>query len=191
MYSLPSAETSHFSASSGSTSVLPDLYFTRPSYMAVVAMKPSWASIAGGSRRLVSLPHRKVSVLAAVAPGFDAGAVVAAAAAGAVVGLAAAAGAVVAAAAGAVVAAAAGGVVGLGAAAGAVVGAAAGAAGPHAASRPMPAAILASFKTRRRVGIFPRTSGDQLPRRLARRSQTSEIRYQTIRAVTLGEVAMS
>src|SRR6267378_3956448 len=109
MYSLPSAETSHFSASSGSTSVLPDLYFTRPSYMAVVAMKPSWASIAGGSRRLVSLPHKNVSVFAAVAPGLDAGA---------------------------------------------VVGAAAGEAGPHAANRPMPAAIVASFKTRRRVGIF-------------------------------------
>src|SRR5438309_1756455 len=128
--------------------------------MAVVAMKPSWASIAGGSSRFVSLPHRKVSVLAALAAGLVAGAVVAAAA-GAVVGLAA--GAVVAAAAGAVVAAAAGGVVGLGAAAGAVVGAAAGVAGPHAANRPMPAAIVASFKTRRRVGIFfPRTSGDQL-----------------------------
>src|SRR6266851_7619720 len=106
-YSLPSAETSHFSASSGSTSVLPDLYFTRPSYMAVVAMKPSWASIAGGSRRLVSLPHRNVSVLAAVAPGLDAGAVVGAAAGGgAGVGLPA--GAVVAALAGAVGAAAAG-----------------------------------------------------------------------------------
>jgi len=48
---------------------------------------------------------------------------------------------------------AAGAVVGLGAAAGAVVGAAAGEAGPHAANRPMPAAIVASFKTRRRVGI--------------------------------------
>src|SRR5258708_39061853 len=121
--------------------------------MAGVAMKPSWASIAGGSRRLVSPLHRNVRVLAAVAPGLDAGAVVgAAAAAGAVVGLAA--GAVVAAAAGAVVAAAAGGVVGLGAAAGAVVGAAAGEAGPHAANRPMPATIVASFKTRRRVGIF-------------------------------------
>src|SRR5438552_14693339 len=130
--------------------------------MAVVALKPSGASIAGGSGRLVSLPHRKVSVLAALAAGLVAGAVVAAAA-GAVVGLAAAAGAVVSAAAGAVVAAAAGGVVGLGAAAGAVVGAAAGAAGPHAANRPMPAAIVASFKTRRRVGIFPRTSADQLP----------------------------
>src|SRR6266702_4333430 len=123
----------------------------------------------------------------------------AAAAAGAVVGLAAAAGAVVAAAAGAVVAAAAGAVVaaaagavvGLGAAAGAVVGAAAGVAGPHAANRPMPAAIVASFKTRRRVGIFPRTSGDQLPRRLARRCQNSEIRYQTVRAVTLCQVVMS
>src|SRR6266536_2267218 len=97
--------------------------------MAVVAMKPSWASIAGGSRRFVSLPHRKVSVLAAVAPGLDAGAVVGAAAG-------------------------AGGLVGFGAAAGAVVGAAAGLAGPHAANRPMPAAMLASFKRRRRVGIF-------------------------------------
>src|SRR5438094_5901292 len=115
MYSFPSGEMSHFSASSGSTSVLPDLYFTRPSYMAVVAMKPSCASIAGGSRRLVSLPHRKVSVLAALAAGLVAGAVVGAAA-GAVVGLAAAAAAVVGAAAGAVMAAAAGGVVGLGAA---------------------------------------------------------------------------
>src|SRR6266513_141030 len=131
MYSLPSAETSHFSASSGSTSVLPDLYFTRPSYMAVVAMMPSWASIAGGSRRFVSLPHRNVRVLVALAAGLVAGAVVGAAA-GAVVGLAAAAGAVVGAA-GAVVAAAAGAVVGLGAAAGAAVGAAAGPAGPHAA----------------------------------------------------------
>src|SRR5438477_3486118 len=81
VYSLPSAETSHFSASSGSTSVLPDLYLTRPSYIAVVAMKPSWASMAGGSRRLVSLPHRNVRVLAAVAPGLAAGAVVGAAAA--------------------------------------------------------------------------------------------------------------
>src|SRR6266581_2327988 len=107
--------------------------------MAVVAMKPSWASIAGGSRRLVSLPHRNVSVLAALAAGLVAGAVVGAAA-GAVVGLAAA-----------------GAVVGLGAA-GAVVGAAAGAAGPHAASKPMPAAIVARVKTRRRVGIFARTS---------------------------------
>src|SRR5258708_31939007 len=121
--------------------------------MAGVAMKPSWASIAGGSRRLVSPLHRNVRVLAAVAPGLDAGAVVgAAAAAGAVVGLAA--GAVVAAAAGGVVAAAAGGVVGLGAAAGAVVGAAAGEAGPHAANKPMPAAIVASFKTRRRGRNF-------------------------------------
>src|SRR5438477_4296255 len=89
VYSLPSAEMSHFSASSGSTSVPPDLYLTRPSYIAVVAMKPSWASMAGGSRRLVSLPHRKVSVLAAVAPGLVAGAVVGAAAGGAVVGAAA------------------------------------------------------------------------------------------------------
>ena len=61
--------------------------------MAVSAMKPSWASMAGGSRRLVSLAKRKVSVLAAVAPGLVAGATVGAAAAGAVV--AAAAGAVV------------------------------------------------------------------------------------------------
>src|SRR6266567_6227810 len=80
MYSLPSAEMSHFSASNGSTSVLPDLYFTRPSYIAVVAMKPSWASMAGGSRRLVSPDHRNVRVLAAVAPGLVAGAVVGAAA---------------------------------------------------------------------------------------------------------------
>src|SRR3977135_2614017 len=85
MYSFPSAEMSHFSASSGSTSVPPDLYLTRPSYMAVVAMKPSCASIAGGSRRWVARPHRKVRVLAAVAPGLVAGAVVGAAA-GAVVG---------------------------------------------------------------------------------------------------------
>src|SRR6267378_106835 len=126
MYSLPSAETSHFSASSGSTSVLPDLYFTRPSYMAVVAMKPSWASIAGGSRRFVSLPHRNVRVLVALAAGLVAGAVVGAAAG--------------------VVAAAAGAVVGLGAAAGAAVGAAAGLAGPHAANRPMPVAAPASVK---------------------------------------------
>src|SRR6266513_1428200 len=146
MYSLPSAETSHFSASSGSTSVLPDLYFTRPSYMAVVAMMPSWASIAGGSRRFVSLPHRNVRVLVALAAGLVAGAVVGAAA-GAVVGLAAAAGAVV----------------GLGAAAGAAVGAAAGPAGPHAANRPMPVAAPASVKMRRRVSIIPGTSGDQLP----------------------------
>src|SRR5215468_10899782 len=105
--SLPSAETSHFSARAGSTSVLPDLYLTRPSYIAVVAMKPSCASMAGGSRRLVSPANKKVSVLAAVAPGLAAGAVVGAAA-----------GAVVGAAAGAVVGAAAGAVVGLGAAVG-------------------------------------------------------------------------
>src|SRR5436190_7254142 len=121
---------SHFSASAGSMSVLPDLYRTSPSYIAVVAMKPSWASMAGGSSRFVSPASRKVSVLAAVAPGLAAGAVVGAAA-GAAVG-AAAAGAVVA-------AGAAGAVVGLGAAAGgAVVGAAAGAAaGPHATRRPI------------------------------------------------------
>src|SRR5260370_40014353 len=98
---MPSGERSHFSARLGSTLVLPDLYFTRPSYIAVVAMKPSCASMAGGSSRLVSPENRNVSVLAAVAPGFVAGAVVGAAvgaAAGAVVGWAA--GAVVAAAAG-------------------------------------------------------------------------------------------
>src|SRR6266852_1658878 len=138
--------------------------------MAGVVMKPSCASIAGGSRRLVSLPHRKVSVLAALAAGLVAGAVVGAAA-GAVVGLGA--GAVVAAAAGAVVAAAAGGVVGLGAAAGAVVGAAAGAAGPHAANRPMPAAIVASFKTRRRVGIFFLVPQRSVAGSLARRDATA------------------
>src|SRR5262249_6890403 len=37
------------------------------------AMKPSCASMAGGSRRLVSLPHRKVRGLAAGAPGLVAG----------------------------------------------------------------------------------------------------------------------
>src|SRR4051812_37522261 len=101
--------------------------------MAVVAMNPSWASIAGGSRRLVSPAIKKVSVLAAVAPVLVAGAVVgAAAAAGAVVGAAA----VVAAG----TAGAAGAVVGLGAAAGGLVGAAGAAAGPHAARRPIPAA---------------------------------------------------
>src|SRR2546427_109980 len=44
--------------------------------MTVVAMKPSWVVIAGGSRRLGSLPHRKVSVSAALGAGFVAGAVV-------------------------------------------------------------------------------------------------------------------
>src|SRR5207248_5029230 len=112
--------------------------------MAVSAMKPSCAVIAGGSSRSVSLPHRKVSVLAAVAPGLVAGATVGAAAA-AVVG--AAAGAVVAAGAAAVVGLAAGAAVG----AAAVVGAAVGAAGPQAASRPMPAATPAKPRKRRRV----------------------------------------
>jgi hypothetical protein len=95
----------------------------------------------------VSLPHRKVRVLEAVAPGLVAGAVVgAAAAAGAVVGAAAAGAAAV------VGAAAAGGVVGFGAAGGVVgVGAAA---GPHAARRPIPAAMLAKFRNRRRVVIL-------------------------------------
>src|SRR2546423_8106325 len=102
-------------------------------------MKPSCASIAGGSRRLVSPANRKVSVLAAVAADFVAGAVVGAAA-----------GAVVAAAAGAVVGAAAGAVVGL-AAAGGLVGAAVGAAGPQAASRPLPAARPARPRKRRRL----------------------------------------
>src|SRR5262245_4724880 len=111
--------------------------------MAVSAMKPSWAVIAGGSRRSVSLPQRKVRVLAAVAAGLTAGAVV-----GAVVGAAAAVGAAVGAAAGA------GAVVGFGAAvggAGAAVGAAGALAGPHAVSRPMPAATPARPKKRRRV----------------------------------------
>src|SRR5437588_8792229 len=108
--------------------------------MAVVAMKPSCASIAGGSRRLVSPANRKVSVLAAVAAGFVAGATVGAAA-----------GAVVGAAAGAVVGAAAGAVVGLAAAAGGLVGAAVGAAGPQAASRPLPAARPARPRKRRRL----------------------------------------
>src|SRR5437016_3303496 len=131
---LPSGEISHFSARAGSISVPPDVYLTRPSYIAVSAMKPSWAVIAGGSRRSVSLPHRNVSVLAAVA-GLTAGAVVGAAA-------------------GAVVGAAAGAVVGLGAAvgaAGAVVGAAAGAAGPQAARSPIPAATPPRLRKRRRV----------------------------------------
>src|SRR5919204_6508289 len=118
MYSLPSGEISHFSARAGSTSVLPDLYLTSPSYIAVVAMKPSCASMAGGSSRFVSPANRKVSVLAALAAGLVAGAVVGAAA-GAVVGAAAA-------------------VVGLGAA-GALVGAA-GAPGWQAGRRPMPGA---------------------------------------------------
>src|SRR5262245_26923417 len=101
-------------------------------------MKLSWASIAGGSRRLVSPARRKVSVLAADAAGLLAGVVVgAAAAAGAVVGLAAA----------SVGAAAA--VVGLGAA-GAVVGAAVGA-GWQAASKPIPAATSARPRNLRRV----------------------------------------
>src|SRR6266508_3954520 len=119
-------------------------------------MKPSWASIAGGSRRLVSPAMRKVSVFAAVAPGLAAGAVVGAAAA-AVVG-AAAAGAVV----GLAAAAAVGG-------AGAVVGAAAGAPGPHAARRPIPAATPARLRKRRRVngddGI------DRLPRNIFSRAR--------------------
>src|SRR5258708_7007232 len=140
--------------------------------MAGVAMKPSWASIAGGSRRLVSPLHRNVRVLAAVAPGLDAGAVVgAAAAAGAVVGLAA--GADVAAPAGAVVAAAAGGVVGLGAAAGAVVGAAAGEAGPHAAHRPLPAPLVARFKTPRRGGTLFSAPQRSVAGSLARRDATA------------------
>src|SRR4051794_2621106 len=104
-------------------------------------MKPSCASMAGGSSRLVSPENRNVSVLAAVAPGFVAGAVVGAAA-GAAVGLAAAA------AVGAAVAAAAGAVVGFGAAVGARVGAA-GEAGPHAVSRPIPAARPANPRNRR------------------------------------------
>src|SRR5215831_12103839 len=136
--------------------------------MAVVAMKPSWASMAGGSSLFVSPASRKVSVFAALAAGLVAGAVVGAAA-GAVVG--AAAGAVVAAAAGAVVGAAAGGVVGFGAAAGGVVGAAAGAPGPHAASRPMPAATPAMFSNRRRVTIFVNS---QLSSRASERSLLSE-----------------
>src|SRR5262245_46447536 len=114
--------------------------------MAVSAMKPSWAVMVGGSSLSVSLPHRKVSVLAAVALGLVAAAVVGAvvaAAAGAAVGLAAAA------AVGAVVAAAAGGVVGLGAAGG-LVGAAVGAAGPQAASKPKPAVRPAMPRNRRR-----------------------------------------
>src|SRR5579872_5625797 len=114
--------------------------------MAVVVMNPSWLVMAGGSRRSVSPANRKVSVLAAVAPGFVAGAVVGAAA-GAVVAAAAAAGAVVGAAAGAVV--------GLGAAVaaggGALVGAAGVVAGPHAASSPIPAATPARPRKRRRV----------------------------------------
>src|SRR5260370_8811688 len=113
--------------------------------MAGVAMEPSWAAMGGGCRRLVSPDHRKVKVLAAVAPGLVAGAVVGAAAAG---------GAAVGAAAGAVVgAAAAGAVVGFGAAAGGLVGAGGGAAGPQAANRPIPAAMPAKLMNRRRVGI--------------------------------------
>src|ERR687887_273452 len=116
--------------------------------MAVVAMKPSWAVMAGGSSLSVSLPHRNVRVLAAVAGLPAAGAVVGAAAGlGASVGFAAAAGAVVAAAAGL------GASVGFGAAAGAEVGAAAGAPGPQAASRPMPAANPAMLRNRRRETI--------------------------------------
>src|SRR5579864_7573869 len=115
--------------------------------MAVSAMKPSCASIAGGSSLFVSLPQRNVSVLAAVAFGLVAGAVVGAAvgAAAAAVGLAA--GAVVGAAA-AAVGLAAGADVG---AAGGLVGAAAGAEGPHAANRPIPAATPARPRKRRRV----------------------------------------
>src|SRR5579864_2823180 len=105
-------------------------------------MKPSFASMAGGSSLLVSLPHKNVSVLAAVAFGLVAGAVVGAAAAA--VGLAA--GALVGAAA-AAVGLAAGALVG----AAAVVGEAAGAAGPQAASKPIPAATPAIPRKRRRV----------------------------------------
>src|SRR5438270_14060533 len=121
--------------------------------MAVSAMKPSWAVIAGGSRRSVSLPHRNVSVLAAVAFGLTAGAVV-----GAVVGAAAG----FAAAVGAVVGAAAGAVVGLAAAVGALVGAPDGAAGPQAASKPKPAVRPAMPRNRRRLigdGILDRLPG--------------------------------
>src|SRR5438445_2525936 len=118
--------------------------------MAVVAMKPSCASLAGRSRRLVSPANRNVSVFAAVAAGLVAGAVVAAAA-----------GAVVGAAAGAVVGAAAGAVVGFGAAAGAV-GAGAGAAGPQAARRPIPAVRPARPRNRRRLSGDASIS-DRLP----------------------------
>src|SRR2546421_11961420 len=50
------------SARAGSTSVLLGLYLTRPSYSAVVAMKPSWVVMAGGSSLSVSPPQRNVSV---------------------------------------------------------------------------------------------------------------------------------
>src|SRR3954447_2980554 len=99
---MPSGEMSHFSARAGSMSVLSSLYLTSPSYIAVVAMNPSWAVIVGGSSLSVSPPQRKVRVLAAVGAGPAAAGLAASA------GLAAAAGAVVAAGAGAVVAAAAG-----------------------------------------------------------------------------------
>src|SRR5690349_17554128 len=107
-------------------------------------MNPSCASMAGGSRRFVSPANRKVRVFAAVALGLLAGAVVGAAAAAVGCAAAAAVGALVGAAAAAVGLAAGGAV-------GAVVGAAEGAAGPHAASRPMPAATPAMPRNRRRV----------------------------------------
>src|SRR4051812_16310449 len=87
---------SHFSARAGSTSVLSSLYLTSPSYIAVVAMNPSWLVMAGGSSLSVSPPQRKVRVLPAAGLAASAGlaaaagAVVAAGAAGAVVGAAAA-----------------------------------------------------------------------------------------------------